>query len=542
MSKPPVGSAGPGVPGESLAAPRFAWSLGLVFVLALSLRLVYLNQMDRSIYFNILKMEGTDCFIFWKWALEIIEKDFLGQGVYHQSPLYPYFLAAIFKLFGANLYLPRLVQMTLGSVTCVMIAQLGRRAGGPAAGVFAGLFAAVYGPFILYDGAILRENLIVFLNTLLVLLMFRAQERPSFARGAVLGLVFGLAVLAKENILILLPGLAVWGWLIRKTSGGNRAGRVLAGMGLAAGLILGLLVARNLRVGAPAWAISSRGPLELISGNVPHSPGVGWVIPENAGRILAAADGKMSRVLWEVLRENRSHPGWLVRHQLHKFLALLNSYEVPNNLSLYVEQRYVPFFRFPWPGFAVALALGLLGMVQGLPRWRELFPLYAFPILFTLATVAFYILARFRLPLIPALIAWAGAAAAMIGRELAAGRRRRGIAWLMLAAALIALNRPWPADRLTVADYQNLARYHQISGQPERAQEILHEGIRRTRQILAQQDRAEYRFRLAKLLLLADRPPAEVLPELDHALQLHPPLYLRLSLEALRRQLTESIP
>ena len=523
---------------QTRLASCFGLVLGLVFVLALSLRLIYLNQMDQGIYFNILKMEGFDSFIFWKWALEILEKDFFGRGVYHQSPLYPYFLAAIFKLSGANFYIPRFIQIVLGSITCVMAAILGRRAGGALSGLLAGILCAAYGPLILYDPAILREGLITFLNTLLLLLMFRCQDKPRFASGLALGVTFGLAILAKESILIMLPVLPVWLYLNHTTVPGLKPVTLMSfGFVLGTALILSLLVARNLKVGAPAFEISSRGPLEFISGNVPDSPGVGWVIPPSSDRMLQAGEGKMTKVVWEVLKENRPNPWWLVRHQFTKLAALLNSYEFPNNLSLYVEQRYVPFFRFPWPGWAVALALGVIGMGAGLKRWRELFPLHAYVFLYALATVAFYIIDRFRLPVVPALLAFAGLGLAVILQAILEKRAGRAIALILLAAGLIALNRPSPADRLLYADYYNMARYHLISGQPDQAKAVLEEGIARTREILEQKDSAEYRYRLALLLLLNNENRPAILAEVDRALSLNPPLWIKLSLEQMRRQL-----
>ncbi len=522
---------------QARLAARFPLGLVVIFLLAFSLRLIYLNQMDQGIYFNILKMEGTDSFLFWKWALEILEKDFLGQGVYHQSPLYPYFLAAVFKLFGANFYIPRFIQIVLGSLTCVMAALLGRRGGGALAGLGAGILGAAYGPLILYDAAVLREGLITFLNTLLLLLMFRSQDRPRFTAGLLLGLVSGLAILAKESILILVPALIVWLFLISAAAGVKSVTRLAFGWALGTALILGLLVARNLKVGAPAFEISSRGPLEFISGNVPDSPGEGWVIPRSADRILKAGQGKMTRVIWEVLKENRSDPWWLVRRQFAKLAAFLNSYEFPNNLSLYVEQRYVPFFHIPWPGWAAALALGLIGLGAGLPRRRELFPLYAYVFLYALATVSFYIIDRFRLPIVPALLAFAGLGLSVTLEAILEKRAGRAIVLTVMAAGLIALNRPRPADRLLYADYYNMVRYHLISGQPDRAKAIMEEGIQRTREILERKDSAESRYRLALLLLLNHENRPAVLAEVDHALRLNPPLWTRLSLEEMRRQL-----
>jgi hypothetical protein len=352
-----------------------------------------------------------------------------------------------------------------------------------------------------------------------------------------LGLVSGLAILAKESFLILVPALIVWLFLISAAAGVKPVTRLAFGWVLGAALILGLLVARNLKVGAPAFEISSRGPLEFVSGNVPDSPGEGWVIPRSADRILQAGQGKMTRVIWEVLKENRSDPWWLVRRQFAKLAAFLNSYEFPNNLSLYVEQRYVPFFRIPWPGWAAALALGLIGLGAGLPRRRELFPLYAYILLYSLATVAFYIIDRFRLPIVPALLAFAGLGLSVTLEAIVEKRAGRAIVLMVMAAGLIALNRPRPADRLLYADYYNMVRYHLISGQPDRAQAILEEGIKRTREILERKDSAESRYRLALLLLLNHENRPAVLAEVDHALRLNPPLWTRLSLEEMRRQL-----
>lgn len=522
---------------NSLTANQFRLALGAIFFLALSLRLAYLNQMSQGIYFNILKMNGTDCFIFWQWALEITEKDFLGDGIYHQSPLYPYFLAAMFKVFGGNFYIPRFFQMVLGSLTCVMAGLLGRRAGGDVAGIFAAILAAIYGPMILYDGAILRTNLITFINTLVILLMFRVQDKLRFTFGLWLGIAVGFAILAKENMLIMLPGLIFWLYLCSRKTSYRLATHTGVGMALGIVLILGLLMARNMAVGVRPLAISSRGAIEFISGNVPQASGVGWAISPNTNRIVEASDGKMTKVIWEVLKENREDPLGLVSQQFRKLFVLISDYEYPNNISLYVEKRYVSFFSFPWPGFSAILAFGLLGIVIVIRRWRELFPLYVYLGLYTIGTVAFYIIARFRIPLMPVLIVFAGVALAKILQASIERKFLFGLALVVSAIILIVLGRSYPPDRLLISDYQNMIRYHLISGQKETARNVLKEGLSTTRQILALEDSAAYRYRLASLLYMSEGDSETVIAELDRALELKPRLSLKLSIRSLRNNL-----
>ena len=47
--------------------------------------------------------------------------DWLGQGVFYQAPLYPYFLGFLQLILGHNLWLIRLIQIALGAISCALI-------------------------------------------------------------------------------------------------------------------------------------------------------------------------------------------------------------------------------------------------------------------------------------------------------------------------------------------------------------------------------------------------------------------------------------
>ena len=72
-------------------------------LLALALRLLYLADVSGQPFFTapIVDQASYD-----RWAAAIAASgDWLGQEPFYQDPLYPYFLAVIYKIFGRHLVL-----------------------------------------------------------------------------------------------------------------------------------------------------------------------------------------------------------------------------------------------------------------------------------------------------------------------------------------------------------------------------------------------------------------------------------------------------
>lgn len=258
---------------EGAPRRREAMWLALVVAAALTARLSYLAELDRSPYYYLELLKGqADSYRYWVWAERIAGGDWAYQGENNQSPLYPYFLALIFRL-GGGLPAARLIQVLLGSATAGLAWSLGRRLAGQMAGVIAGLGVAFYGVQIFFDAAILRDGMLCFLNLALVAVLTVSWGRPGPKWGALLGLLFGLALVAKPNIAVMLPVLGLWLWVPRQAEKKlSRAG--LAAAGFAAGLILVIapLAMRNCAAGLPPLMISPQGALEFITGNHPDAP------------------------------------------------------------------------------------------------------------------------------------------------------------------------------------------------------------------------------------------------------------------------------
>lgn len=77
---------------------------------------------------------------------------------------YPLFLTILYKCFGPNIYIARLISAFLSSWTCVLIYKLASRTFGEGAGRMAGIMAVFMPNLIIYCGYHLKETEMVFLE------------------------------------------------------------------------------------------------------------------------------------------------------------------------------------------------------------------------------------------------------------------------------------------------------------------------------------------------------------------------------------------
>jgi 4-amino-4-deoxy-L-arabinose transferase-like glycosyltransferase len=98
------------------------------------------------------------------------------------SPGLPLFAAAVYKLSGGvHERLARVVLALLGSLSILFAYLIGRRLGGPAAGLIGATAVAVYPALLEYQGMLMSEPLAAALLSGSVLAMLWAAERPRLA-------------------------------------------------------------------------------------------------------------------------------------------------------------------------------------------------------------------------------------------------------------------------------------------------------------------------------------------------------------------------
>src|SRR5436309_2852544 len=190
---------------QSLSADT-AW-FWIIFGGAFLIRLVYLIEIDSIPLFYNLAGDGRT---YDEWGQRIAAGDWLGQGVFYQAPLYPYFLGVLQIILGHNLWLIRLIQIILGSLSCALIYLVGRKIFSRVAGIAAGLILACYAPAIFFDALIEKSILDLFLLSLLLCLLIGAMERRHCTQWLAAGATLGSLGLSRENALILAAVVPVW--------------------------------------------------------------------------------------------------------------------------------------------------------------------------------------------------------------------------------------------------------------------------------------------------------------------------------------------
>src|SRR3989338_8416110 len=193
--KPPVVSS---VRAEPSKRPFSPIVLGAVLVLALAVRIVYLFLSKDTPFYEPLILYPSYSH---KWALRILSGDLMGEGVFYGLPLYPFFLAFIYKLSNQSLVAVKLVQACLGVGRVLLAYKIGFKIYSRAAGVLAAIFTACYGPLFFHEQILTSESLSVPLYALSFYLVCLFLDRPTIKKGLVLGVCAALAALTKAGII-----------------------------------------------------------------------------------------------------------------------------------------------------------------------------------------------------------------------------------------------------------------------------------------------------------------------------------------------------
>lgn len=425
LQSAPSGGRGGGVR-ISLLTPAARWHsldalwIILIFGLGLGLRLVYDHQLQANPFFAAHIM---DPLYHHQWAESIAQgKPFhLDHEPYFRAPLYPWFLAAVYAVAGVDPMHPRVAQAIVGAFNCVLLYLIGRRCFGRIAATIAGLVAASYWPLIYFDGELVLPVLECFFYQLLLLVLLIAHDRPRWNWWLLAGLALGLGAIVRPNILLMAPAIAIWiAVLLRARVGAALACVAVFGLGCLIPILP--ITIRNAVVGQDFVLIASQGGVNFYIGNNAGADGMSAVIPGDPGgwwegysaqvqRAERAAGRKLkaSEVsAWftqQTLAFMRAQPG-VAFELLGKKLRYFWSYwEVPNNQDIYFTvNKYTPIVKLLPIHFGVIGPLGLLGLLLTLGQPRRWFPLWGFVLIYMLSVVAFFVTARFRIPVAIVLI------------------------------------------------------------------------------------------------------------------------------------------
>ena len=294
--------------------------IAAILVIAFVLRLSYLVQIQSIPLFYHLAGDGRT---YDEWAQRIASGDWLGKGVFYQAPLYPYFLGVLQLVVGHNLWLIRLIQIILGSLSCALIYLVGRKLFSQAAGIAAGLILACYAPAIFFDALIEKSILDLFLLSLLLFLLIGTMKRRHWTQWLAAGATLGLFGLSRENALILTAVIPLWLAInFADQSIQTRARWTAVFFG---GLLLVLVPVgiRNLAVGGEFKLTTSQFGANLFIGNNPEADGSYGSVHKIIGE--PQLEGNDAARLAERALGRRLSPGEVSGYWLNKSLDYIRT-------------------------------------------------------------------------------------------------------------------------------------------------------------------------------------------------------------------------
>ena len=473
------------------ASPR-RWAVALagIWFAALVLRLIYLAELHGTPFFSVLIVDGQR---YDAWALQIAGGNWVGSEVFYQTPLYPYLMAGLYKLAGHQVFLVRIVQAVLGASSCVLLAIAGRRFMGSRVGLSAGLLLAIYPEAIFWDGLIQKSSLDLFLMTLLLATLGALLPGPRRKWLIAAGVVMGAFMLNRENARILYP-IVIW-WLIayfRDVPIRRRLAWAAVVTASTAAVLLPVGV-RNFAVGGEFLISTSQLGPNFYIGNHIGAPGsyeplvAGHGNPmderEDAKLLAEQAVGRplspgaiskywFTRTVDEILRQ----PGAWGRLLGRKLLLLMNAGELVDSESMQEYARFSGLLgALQWLSFGLVLALAVLGAWITRRAWRSLAILYASGAGLALSVIAFYVMSRYRFPLVPVALLFAGAAVAAIPRIRVEWR-----SWIpgALGAAGIAALSHLPMTQVSNTTHANVGAELIRVGRSAEAIPVLQEAVR----------------------------------------------------------------
>ena len=398
--------------------PGSGWILpGLITLGALLLRLLVCS------WHQLYPLSGDEV-AFFEQARTFVQ----GRGYQEQElmrgPLYPLFLAVVFRLFGAEVSAARLVQAGCSAATVPLLYLWAKRRHGRTAGLLAAALGAAFFPLAVQATFLLTETLFLFL---FVLGMVVWEGKGPASRPFFAGLLFGLAALTRSvglPLVLLAAGEALF-------SAGERPARLRSALLVLAGaaLVIGPWTARNAVAHRSLILVDTTGPTNLWLDNDPEL-GRDRVKAE----LLRHPEGeRQALAMRRGLEAIFSHPTWFLGKAWGEMLKFFS-------LEYFDDFLARPAIWYP-PGevwarlllgdglYLLVVACGLAGLFLGRARTTDLLWLACL-----LATAALYhVELRYRLPFLIALLPYAAGALAHPRRSWALGRAHR---WRLASAGL----------------------------------------------------------------------------------------------------------
>ncbi len=373
-------------------------ALGAIIAAGLTLRILYLREIVNEPDFCIPRVDAG-FHDYWArglatgdWTIQKRFYEFTDPQIrstpYLRPPGYPYFLAFTYYLSNCSYMVPRIIQVGIGLLNCVLAYLLGGWVFNRSTGLIFAAFMSLYWVFIYFEGELLAPVLLVTLGLVLILILCRWYDRLRFGYALGAGVVFGLFALVRPNILLVGPVIACWLlWVAYRRVGAKRAGIMVLGFMLAWAITIAPASIRNYIVADDLVLITSNAGLNFYIGNNEETTGYSADVPmleqvedlesevwlsSDYPKIVRGVEALEGREMKysevsnyfskKAIDHIREHPGRTLKLMAKKAVLFWGPMEISNNRVIHYHKQNSRVLRYI-PGFAMVLSFAVAGCV-----------------------------------------------------------------------------------------------------------------------------------------------------------------------------------
>jgi 4-amino-4-deoxy-L-arabinose transferase-like glycosyltransferase len=381
----------------------------LIFLLSFIIRVGFIVTLDTSVdvwgdWWSELGLRLAGGEGFW-----VANPFFDGPRFYSwRLPGFPFFLAAIYRIFGHSFFAAKIGLAFLSSLSVILTFFIGKNLINERGGFIAALTFVFYPPAIFWTGFLAPETLSTTIILTLFLALILGEKTKKIYLFFISGIFLGVGILTRSVFLVILPTIILW--LLIK----NKKLLLTGSLSILAGCLLLVTpwIIRNYRIHRTFVLTSTEGGLVSYIGNNPMTrlhPAGFWHPPLEYYLYHVPGFKNLSEVQINRLLYQRS-------------LSFIRAY--PKEFFLRVANRFLRCWRLfphtisgpgePYTNFHVWVSLSTLtplflcalyGIVLSFKKWKSFLLAYFFIFAWTFPVILFFRVAiRYREPIMPFMI------------------------------------------------------------------------------------------------------------------------------------------
>jgi len=375
----------------------------IIFVVALALRLGYALTQPETYW-------DEDEVVYLTIARNLVEGDGLILTPYRKAafpPLYPLFLAGLFQIGVSIFSAARVVQSIFGAVSCLLLMGItkmafstGNKDGTIDAGIIVAGLMAIYPVLVFYCARLMTETIFIFLILMSIFSLLKSlRSSHRFGWLGLGGVMMGLGVLCRPTLLPF--SIFVIVWLVISPIDNKQIIKSVLFFFVPLILVILPWTARNYQVLGGVIPVTSSGGANLYLANNASSTGgtTGYRELMKAG-VFHLGENEDEIEYNRYYRDKafsfiKDNPGQFIRLAFKRLLWFYHlDYHYQGNPVLVIL-------------FHLLLVLTVIGAWLTRNHWRKTILLGLIILNFTMVHMIFFPDGRYRLPMIPFILAFA---------------------------------------------------------------------------------------------------------------------------------------